>query len=124
MTIGDDLQKEVETTKEKVSSLIAELETFAEIKSNLSSADNNLNKSIKSFDELIRSMTTISSSLDEVASTFEELIKKLDQIDTLTEKVETIEDLITELSTQVSNSHHELEEKIKKSTILGRLTIK
>ena len=33
MTIGDDLQKEVETTKEKVSSLIAELETFAEIKS-------------------------------------------------------------------------------------------
>ena len=142
MSLNDELKKEAESTKEKISELLLQLQSFEEIKSNLSSSDTGIRSALNDFNSLIAAVNSIADNLDGVAisikttsdnlSGLSELIEKIDQMDVtineLKKSNKKIEDSIEASNKDVSDKfkllNEDLVDKIKKSTLLGRFSIK
>ena len=117
MSLNDELKKEAETAKEKVDELLSKLESFEQIKTNLSSSDNGIKKALDDLNLLIASVNTIAKTLDAAAMSIKETSEKLSSFSELSKKIDQIEK-------NIKSSNKDLTEKIKKSTLLGRFSIK
>ncbi len=135
MSLNEELKKDADLSKIKIAELLQQLESFQEIKSNLSSSNSGLKNTIESLDSLVTSVNSIAESLESVTVALKKTSENLAGFDDLLEKIKLIEasnekinEKIIESNNDVANKlsllNDSLVDKIKKSTLLGRLTIK
>ena len=135
MSLNEELKKDADLSKIKIAELLQQLESFQVIKSNLTSSNSGLKNTIESLDSLVTSVNSIAESLESVTVALKKTSENLAGFDDLLEKIKLIEasnekinEKIIESNNDVANKlsllNDSLVDKIKKSTLLGRLTIK
>ena len=114
MTVVDDLKEQVESTSQKINTLVEELNQYAEIKSNLGTLDGDLKVGIEHFHKLQEKLQEATDSLKETSGSLNDLVTNLAESQQVITRIDELKEQISDLDTNLTK-------KISNSGILGKL---
>lgn len=116
MSVVNELKEEVESANKKINSLIKELESFSDIKKNISSSSENLKGGIENFNDLQSNLLNATDKLNTISVSLNSLITKLTDMeyDNILNKIEENGQLINSLGESIGK-------EIKKHSFLAKI---
>ena len=116
MNVVNDLKEEVENANLKINSLIKELQSFSDIKNNISSSSESLKEGIENFDTLQSNLLNATEKLNNISTSLNSLIKKLTEME-----YENILTKIEENRESINSLEKSITEEIKKHSFLEKI---
>ncbi len=116
MNVVNDLKEEVENANLKINSLIKELQSFSDIKNNISSSSESLKEGIENFDTLQSNLLNATEKLNNISTSLNSLIKKLTEME-----YENILTKIEENRESINSLEKSITEEIKKHSFLAKI---
>ena len=116
MSVVNELKEEVESANKKINSLIQELQSFSDIKKNISSSSENLKDGLQNFNDLQSNLLNATDKLNTISISLNSLITKLTDME-----YENILSKIEENGESINSLEDFISKEIKKHSFLAKI---